>query len=972
MKKTILYFLALITIFSACSEKKEETKSSYQFETVANDPLDVKIYTLKNGLKVYMSINKDEPRIQTAIAVKAGSKNDPSDATGLAHYLEHMLFKGTSKLGSLDWEKEKVYLQQISDLYEQHRATKDSLDRIKIYSKIDSLSYLAAKLVAPNEFDKIVSALGGQNTNAFTSVEQTVYINDIPSNELEKFLILESERFSELVLRIFHTELETVYEEFNRGQDNDYWKTFHAFDRTMFKKHPYGTQTTIGTSEHLKNPSMEKIHEYFNTYYVPNNMAICLAGDIDPEKTIEWIEKYFGDMKSKEVPKFTYEKEEPITQPEIVDVYGPMSEWTTIGYRFPGTGSEEIPYLEVLSGVLSNGQAGLMDLNLLQKQKLIGASASVEGRKDYTIFEMSGNPKSGQTLEETKALLLAQIDSVKQGKFDDWLIDAVIKDMKLSDIRNSESNRQRAAALFDAFIMEKDWADYVNRYEKLEKVTKQGLIDFCNKNFNENYIVINKRNGKDETVSKVAKPKITPLDINRDTSSTFKKMLDSIPSQRLEPIYVDYKKEIEEKSIKGKIPYSHVANTTNDLFMLEYILDMGTDNMKEIGLAVDYLQYLGTDKYSPEEIQKELFKLGLYFDVYSSNDQVYVYLGGLKESFEDGVKLFEHLINNAQPNEDALKELINDELKNRADQKKNKFSILYTGLYQYAVYGKNSPVLTKLSNSELTNLSADKLTDIVKSITKYNHKVYYYGPHKSDEVVSVLEKEHITPETLLAYPEKAQREELEINKNQVFFVDYDMVQTEILMVAKGDKFNPSIMPYAMMFNEYFGSGLSSIVFQEIRETKALAYSAYAAYRTPSKKEKSYYLTAYVGTQADKLNNAVDAMLELMNNMPKAEKSFESSKLAALKQIETNRTSRSRIYWSRERANDLGFDYDYKKDNYEAIKKISVDDLAKFFEENIKGKNYTFLVIGNKKNVNKKELARMGEVKELKIDDVLGN
>ena len=266
----------------------------HDFQTVKNDPYNVLQYQLDNGMKVYLSVNKDEPRIFTNFAVRTGSKNDPNDATGLAHYLEHMLFKGTSKIASLDWEKEKMLLQQISDLYEEHRQTTDAEVRKAIYHQIDSLSGEASKYVATNEYDQLIGELGGKSTNAYTSLEKTVYVNDIPSNELDKWMTIEAERFKELTLRLFHTELEAVYEEFNRAQDNDGRQVYYEMLATLFPKHTYGTQTTLGTGEDLKNPSMVKIHEYFDKYYVPNNMAIILVGDLDPDKTINLIEKHFG------------------------------------------------------------------------------------------------------------------------------------------------------------------------------------------------------------------------------------------------------------------------------------------------------------------------------------------------------------------------------------------------------------------------------------------------------------------------------------------------------------------------------------------------------------------------------------------------------------------------------------------------------------------------------------------------------
>ncbi|MCB0636392.1 MAG: insulinase family protein, partial [Lewinella sp.] len=249
---------------------------TYPYETIAGDPMGVRIYTLDNGLRVFLSVNTNEPRIFTNLVFRAGSKYDPADTTGLAHYMEHMLFKGTSRIGAMDWERESALLERIADRFEDYRATQDPDERTTIYADIDRLSYEAAQLVAPNEYDRLVTAIGAKQTNAYTWVEQTVYVNDIPSNELERWLRLERERFGHLALRLFHTELETVYEEFNISQDKDFRKSNNKLRELLFPTHPYGTQTTLGRPEHLKNPSMRNIQRFFDTYYVPNNLAICL------------------------------------------------------------------------------------------------------------------------------------------------------------------------------------------------------------------------------------------------------------------------------------------------------------------------------------------------------------------------------------------------------------------------------------------------------------------------------------------------------------------------------------------------------------------------------------------------------------------------------------------------------------------------------------------------------------------------
>ena len=337
-----MFLVALAFTFTQCKNETYQTQSTadtaaaapaqkeYKYETAPHDPLNARVYTLDNGLKVYLTDYEDAPRIQTFIAVRAGSKNDPADATGLAHYLEHMVFKGTSQLGTQDWAKEKAELDKIEALYEQHRKATDAALRRKIYHQIDSISGVAATYAVANEYDKILGAIGAKGTNAYTSVEQTVYTNDIPSNQLERWVALEAHRFGELVPRLFHTELEAVYEEKNRTLDNDAWKVMEALNAAMFPTHQYGTQTTIGTIEHLKNPSITEIKKYFDAYYVPNNMAIALSGDIDFDQTIRVIDEHFGKLKSKPAPAFNVAQEKPIAKPIVTEVTGPSAENVSI------------------------------------------------------------------------------------------------------------------------------------------------------------------------------------------------------------------------------------------------------------------------------------------------------------------------------------------------------------------------------------------------------------------------------------------------------------------------------------------------------------------------------------------------------------------------------------------------------------------------------------------------------------------
>ncbi len=946
-------------------------QQSYDFETVENDILEVKQYTLSNGLKLFLSVNPQEPRIFTNIAVRAGSKQDPPETTGMAHYMEHMLFKGTSKIGTIDWEKEKVLLEKISELYEAHRQSKDEEERQAIYKQIDEVSFEAAKLVAPNEYDKLSSSIGANGTNAYTWLDQTVYVNDIPANEIERWMKLESERFKMMALRLFHTELETVYEEFNINQDKDFRKVNKIVREELFPNHPYGTQTTIGSAEHLRNPSQVNIQKYFNTYYVPNNMALILAGDFDPDQIVALAEQYFGTYQAKEIPPFTYEEQPPIDQPIYREAFGQEAPYVMISWRFEGSQTDAPLYLSLIQHLLYNQQAGIFDLHLNQKQIILESDAWAWFYQDYSVFGVYGRAREGQSLEEVKNLLLAQVEKLKSGDFEDWLIDACVRDFKLGEMRSSESSQARVGAMTQSFILGVDWQRFAHRITWMEDKTKADIQAYTQKHLGENYVVVYKRQGEDDHVIKVEKPPITSVELQRDGLSDFAKSFLAEESPRLSAEFVRFDKLIHQDELMKGIEFDYVYNPNNSLFQLNYIFEMGKNHDRELAIALLYLPYLGTNKFSPAQLQQEFFRLGLNFEVTNNNERCYVTLEGLQESFEEGIQLFEHILAHVEPNPAALDNVVMDILTKRANAKQNKSVILRDALGHYARYGTKSPFTWRLMEADLKTLSSDLLIDKIKHLNSFEHKVYYYGQAPKTEIAALLKQYHKVGEALQPMP-KPQVFEQQVTKPKVVFLDFPSVQADVMMISKGTPhFSREEFLMSEIYNSYFGYGLSSIVFQEIREAKALAYSTYAYYGWPNKKNKAHYLQAYVGTQPDKLSDAIPALLEIINEMPMATQQFEAAKEAILKRIETERLAPSKVYWKYRSYQMIGFNHDLRKDAYEFIQKVSPEDLLAFQKKYVKDRDFTFVVMGSKDRIDLDYLAQFGPIEEVSLEQIFG-
>ncbi|MCK9423850.1 MAG: insulinase family protein [Bacteroidales bacterium] len=969
MKKSSKLFIALMVL--SITTIHIYAQKPYAYDTVPGDPNKVRIYTLSNGLRVYLTVYKDAPRIQTAIAVRTGSKNDPSDNTGLSHYLEHMMFKGSDEFGTKDFTKEKPLLDKIEYNFEVYKKTIDTLQRKKIYHEIDSLSGLAATYAIANEYDKLLAVIGAKGTNAFTSFEETVYINDIPSNKIDQWLQIERERFQDPVFRLFHTELETVYEEKNMSLDNDEDKVFEDLFAGLFQKNTYGTQTTIGSVEHLKNPSLVSLRNYFNARYVPNNMAIILSGDFNPDELIRQIDATFGQLASRPVIPYVPAVEAPIMQPIVKEVVGPDAESVTIGYRLGGVATRDADLVTIFNMVLSNSTAGLMDLNLNQAQKVLKASAFSYVLKDYSVNVFSGEAKEGQSLEEVKDLVMAQIEMVKKGEFPDWLIPAIISDIKLEEIKKYESNNGRAMELMSEFIKEIPHTDIVHNVERLSKITKQDIIDFANKNYRNNYVIVYKRTGPSPETIKVVKPPITPVTMNRDEESAFLKKIVAEPSKPIEPVFIDYAKDIQKLTLKNNIPVLYKANTENKTFDLYYFFEMGTNANRELGIALDYLKYLGSSKLSPKEIQEEFYKLGCSLKVNSSDVEVWVSLNGLSENMTRAVTLFESLLSDAQPNEPALENLVADIKKRRDDDKLSKQTILWQALYNYGVYGDKSPFTNILSSSELDALTAQNLVNLIHGLNAYQHKVLYYGPESPAALAAVLNKEHKVPAILKPVPVNRKFEQKPTDVSKIYTVDYNMKQAEIIMLSKSDPYDKGLVPVIRLFNEYFGGGMNSIVFQEIRESKGLAYSAYAGYRQPAQPYLNNYLFSYIGTQIDKLPEAMKTMMGIFNNMPESEKALNSAKEAIINKIRTERITKAQVLFNYINAQKFGLTYDIRRDIFEKVPMMKFSDLKAFQQKYIRDKKYHIMVLGKKSDLDVKTLSNYGEVNELQLKDAFG-
>ena len=967
--KVLLLGAAVLMLFASCNKQQA---SKYKYETVKGDLCEARIYTLDNGLTVYLSVNNEEPRIQTYIAVRTGSKNDPAETTGLAHYLEHIMFKGTTHFGTTDAEAEKVLLDDIEARYETYRTLTDPEERRIAYHEIDSVSQLAAQYFIPNEYDKLMSAIGAEGTNAYTSEDVTCYTEDIPSNEIENWAKIQSDRFQNMVIRGFHTELEAVYEEYNMGIAQDSRKAWEALSAMLFPNHPYGTQTTIGTQEHLKNPSITNIKNYFNKWYRPNNVAICMAGDFDPDKTIAIIDKYFGqwqpgdDVKQPEFPAMA-----PITAPKDTTVYGLEAENLMLGWRFDRGNSLQIDTLEMIGSMLSNGTAGLIDLDINQQMAMLYAWGGSSTNRDYSSFIMGGSPRPGQTLEEAKDLLLAEIDKLKNGDFSDDLMPSVINNMKLNHYNSLESNMARANMFVNSFILERTWKQDVEYLDRMSGMTKADIVAFANKHFNDNYVVVYKRQGADENQKKIDKPAITPIPANRDLVSDFVKEVQESEVPAIEPRFVDFKKDLTFGNTEANLPYIYVQNKENGRFILAFRYEFGDESDLRYGMAADYLEYLGTDQLTNEQIKQQFYKLACDYFINVGARNITITLRGLGENMPEALALLENVMQNAQADPMVAEMCIQQLEKARMDAKLNQRSN-FNALFQYGVYGPYNSQRNQLSIDEMRKLDPKELLDLLKNLKNYKHTVLYYGPMTAEEMAAAVTENHQTAAELQDVPEGKHYEIQPTLENEILIAPYDAKNIYLRMIHNAQRpWNADEAAVVALFNEYYGGGMNTIVFQEMREARGLAYNAYAAYIEPSYLDQPEFFFTHIITQNDKMMDAVGHFLEILNDMPESEQAFGIAKDALTKRLASQRTTKFGLINAWLNSQMKGIDYDINERIYKALPDITLQDIVKFEQEQMANKPYRYVILGNEKELDMKALQELGPVKRVSTEEIFG-
>ena len=952
--KRLTFLLLLVWMTAAAFGQQEELKT--------------KTFHLDNGLKVVMCEDHTQPEIYGAVYVHAGSKNDPADATGMAHYFEHIMFKGTDKIGTTNWEAEKVFLDSIDLMYDRLHETSDVAERHDIQQKINALSQKSAEYAIPNEVDVILTQMGGKRLNAGTSYDQTVYYNTFPSNQLSKWMDVYVERFRNPVFRLFQSELETVYEEKNMYGDSP----IAAFQEYLFKEtfgeHPYG-RPVIGYTEHLKNPQTSKMREFYNTYYVANNMTLILVGDFDINEVEPMVAEKFGTWRRGELPKEPTYNLPRFNGPTVKEVK--MTPIKMGALVFPGVRISDPDYLplNLACSIFSNGETGLTD-KLMLDGKIMAAMLLPLSLEDYGGNVMIYIPKLlGQSHEDAEALIFGCLDRLKKGDFSDDLFEAMRMSTLTSRIRDMESPMDLASLFGELESRGMSYQDYLAETERLKNITKAEVVAIANKYFGNDYLDVRSKMGF-PAKDKVDKPTWKPIEAkNTEAKSDFAKAIEAHQVPEVEPQVVKFGEDVKITEVNSSFKLFSSANPRNDIFNLEVKFNYGTYHNHDLGRAVQYLNMQGTKTQTPEEFALALQKMGATIDFFASDNNLTVRMTGFEKDLNDIIVLCSRKLQNPSNKETYINTLAEAE-QSDISATRDDASTWASAVREYALYGNQSTYLNHSSLKEWKKKSGEALLAEVAEALKYDGYVLYSGNTDPQLVANMLNDNNLLQDKAIKGQEKV-RVEKKYSDSQVYIASNKKFrQSNIYFYVPGEKLNLHDEALASVFSKYFGTDMYSIVFQEIREFRSLGYTAYANYRYDYLERKSGYLFGFLGTQSDKTLDGMTAFKDLIVNMPVRMEKFNASKEALLKARSSEYVGFRDMPSVVQNWMKKGYDHDPRGEVTEIIRNTSFEDIQSFYNRMIKNRPVVIMMSGNERQIDKKKLGKFGEVTKLKYKQII--
>ncbi len=951
----------------------------------ANDyAKDLQVYTLENGLTVYLWPDASASDVTGRVITKAGSVDEPLDYTGLAHYLEHLLFKGTDKIGALDWAKEKPLYDKIITLYDQLNATPmDKTEaRNALIKQINEVSMEAAKYGATDDFSNLTESYGGTGLNAFTSYDLTCYFNSFPAGALEQWLELNSTRLINPVIRSFQAELENVFEEYNMYQD-DLGTHFRDFlFANIYKGTPY-ERSVIGTPEHLKNPSLRQVIKFFETWYVPNNMALVLTGNFDAEKAKPLVAAKFGRLERKELParinyvdtKFDKEKTFKTKMG-----YTPSIAWVYNGVK---KGNPDELALDFALSILSNNRGtGLFD-KLVLEGTVPSAYGSADTRRYAGRIILSAEPyrdmQTGnyESNAVTERIVMKEVQKLIDGDFPDWMFQSV-KDAMLQSYKVSfENASSKVDMVTGTYIYDQPISVEIDKNKAIAAMTKEEVIRVAKKYLTANRFKIEVEAGELKK-NKLAKPEIKPLDPPKGTETPYAIEFKKIPSTPVVETFNNFADVVKVQLYNGvKLAYSQ--NTKNDVFSLTLRYGVGAKKMPKLPYAAALLNSAGMmfGNTSAQDLRRKYSELGGSVSFGADDNYFYISINGDEKNLAEICKLATQQTLMPNLDDKQVRSMISGTYWSRYYEQKSPGTVS-SALMEWVLFGDESKFIDRIDKDDLYKatpnpdgetfsesflINKENLTETINDAKGYAVDMFYCGQKPVTEVAQILKANTPIEATTKPAITPYYRSQRTIEKPEILFLsDTKAQQAKVYFIQNSIVYDIADDVNYDAFNQYFSGGFSGLVMNEIREKRSMAYTAYANLSSAPKQGMNANLIGFVGTQNDKVADAIDVFMDLLQNMPDHPERIDNIKnylYQTALSAKVGMRSKGFVFDAWEK---LGYNDDPSKVNMQKIKNVTYDDIKNFYNKAVKGRNITIVIVGHPKEINQKQIkAKYGKI-----------
>ena len=947
-------------------------------------------YKLANGLTVFLWEDEDAPSVHGRFVTRAGSIDEPADYTGLAHYLEHMLFKGTDKIGALDWEKEKPLYEEIISLYNELNKNTDPKKNDEIIKAINEKSIEAAKYTATDEFSNLTTSYGGTGLNAYTSYDVTVYFNDFPAGAMEKWLQLNSDRLMNPVFRSFQAELENVFEEFNMGQDDKQRQQMQFWNEKAYAGTPYA-RSVIGTAEHLKNPSLSALINFYNTWYVPNNMCLMLVGNFDSEAVKPLIEKTFGRLQPKELPaRFEY-KETDLSGDQKYTAK--MSDYPSLMWFYPGIkkGDKDELLLQFTLRLLNNSRStGLLD-KLMLDGTVNGAYAMLDTRRCGGRIVIVGIPyfdmqqRAWESNRATEKIIMTEVEKLKNGQVEEWLFNSVKSEMLQGYETQFEYDGMKVQMITDAFTYGISMDTYFDEKAAIEAITLDDVKACAAKYLSGDRMQIAFEEGETKT-KKLPKPQIKPLEQPKGVESEYAKAFNEIPTTPTVEKYCDFN-EVTVMPLYDGVTLHYSPNTKNDIFSLQISYKVGSAKLPKLEYAAALLNSAGMmPDVSAQDLRCQLSELGATCGFSASESYFIITVSGEEKNLKEICNLVTRQTLLPNLDDKQIKSMISNAYWGRMNEKKNP-DVVKSALMEYMIYGDKSHYIDRIPVEDLYKytvmddgtftesflINKTNLTETINEATSYEVDLNYCGKKPISEVAEVLKGNTPIKAEIKRTECPVIRDKKGYEKTSIYFLpDSKSAQAQIYFYFKGKPWTVDAKNDAEMdaFNQYFAGGFSGLVMNEIREKRSMAYTADGRMNGAARPNKDTYFMGYIGTQHDKVVDAINVFMNLVDSMPQYPERMDDIKNYLHQtafMYKPNMRNRAMLY---ESWRECGYTEDPTKALVKAFDEMTYDDLKAFYEANVQGQPMAIIIIGDPKTINQKALkAKYGKINRVSINSL---